>query len=292
MSNNRKLGSFPSVLITFSLTIALFLIGFCGWLALTSKQLIRYVKQNVEVQAYLDKDITQIQSDSIRNIIASKNYVENQGNVPQIKFITKESIAKKFVSDTKENYKSVMNENPFRDAYTIKIKEEFFNETELQKIKEDLEQINGVFEVDYFKDFVTNISKNATNAYIIIATFVLILLVAIIILINNTIRLALYSQRFIIRSMQLVGATNGFIQKPFLTRSSLQGLLAGIIASICLFGLQQLALNKIEGLDLVQNYTELGILTITIIIIGILIGFLSTYQSINRYLKMDLDELY
>lgn len=292
MSRNRKLGSFPSTLITISLTVALFLIGFCGWIALTSKELIKFVKQNIEVQVYLDKDVTQIKTDSLRNVIASKPYVESHDNVPQIKFISKESIAKKMVKETKEEYKSVLNENPFRDAFSIKIKEEFIGDEGLTKIKQELELIDGVFEVDYFKDFVAGVGENANKLYIIVAAFVIILLIAIIILVNNTIKLALYSQRFLIRSMQLVGATNRFIQKPFLKRGSIQGLIAGIIASLLIFGLQQIALQKIDGLSLVQNYTELAFLAIGLIILGILIGFFSTYQSILRYLKMDLDELY
>lgn len=292
MSRNRKLGSFPSTLITISLTVALFLIGFCGWIALTSKELIKFVKQNIEVQVYLDKDVTQIKTDSLRNVIASKPFVESHDNVPQIKFISKESIAKKMVKETKEEYKSVLNENPFRDAFSIKIKEEFIGDEGLSKIKQELELIVGVFEVDYFKDFVAGVGENANKLYIIVAAFVIILLIAIIILVNNTIKLALYSQRFLIRSMQLVGATNGFIQKPFLKRGSIQGLIAGVIASLLIFGLQQIALQKIDGLSLVQNYTELAFLAVGLIILGILIGFFSTYQSILRYLKMDLDELY
>lgn len=292
MNKNRKLGNYPSLLIVISLTVALFLIAFCGWLALVSKEMVMNVKQNIEVQAYLDKSLTQIQIDSVRNIIAQKPYLEIKGNVPQIKFISKESIAEKVLKETNEDYRSLLGENPYRNAFSIRIKESFLSEDNLSKIKVDLEQVSGIFEADYAKDFVDSINKNSNRAYIVIATIVLVLLIAIVILINNTIRLALYSQRFIIRSMQLVGATDWFIQKPFILRGILQGLLAGVLACGLLFILQQIAIREIEELAMLQDYTKFGILCGLVIILGILIGIVSTLQSIFRYLRMDLEDLY
>ena len=125
---NRKLGSYPSMLIILSLTSALFLVAFSGWIALTSKQLVLYIKQNIEVQVYLDKSLTQIQKDSVRNLIAQKSYVSYIDNVPQIKFISKESTAEKVLKDINEDFHSILGENPYRDAFSIKIKEEYFKE--------------------------------------------------------------------------------------------------------------------------------------------------------------------
>ncbi len=289
---NRKLGSYPSMLIILSLTAALFLVAFSGWIALTSKQLILYIKQNIEVQVYLDKSLTQIQKDSVRNLIAQKNYVAYSDNVPQIKFISKESTAEKVLKDTNEDFRSILGENPYRDAFSLKIKEEYFKEAELAKIKADLESVPGIFEADYAKDFVDSINKNANKAYLIIASIVVLLLIAIVFLINNTIRLALYSQRFIIRSMQLVGATDWFIQKPFLARGILQGLISGIIASSLLILVEQIAIREIENLGMLQNFTKLSILCGFVILLGVLIGILSTFQSMYRYLRTDLEDLY
>ncbi|MFN3850076.1 MAG: cell division protein FtsX [Spirosomataceae bacterium] len=292
MQKNYKLGSYPGLLITFSLTVALFLVAFCGWLALSSKQLVQQVKQNIEVQVYLDKEMTQIQTDSVRNIIAQKPYIQYQESVPKIRFISKEEIAKGFLKDTEEDYRSILGENPFRNAFSVRIKEQYFDEAQLNKIKIDLEQLKGVYEVDYAKDFVDSINKNANKAYLIISVIVGILLLAIIILVNNTIRLALYSQRFIIRSMQLVGATDWFIKKPFLVRGALQGVAAGIIACLLLFGLQQIAIREIDGLSMLQDYPKLAVLSGIVIFLGGMIGIFSAFQSVYRYLRMDLDELY
>ncbi|MER0441232.1 permease-like cell division protein FtsX [Emticicia sp. W12TSBA100-4] len=289
---NRKLGSYPSMLIILSLTAALFLVAFSGWIALTSKQLVLYIKQNIEVQVYLDKSLTQIQKDSVRNLIAQKNYVAYSDNVPQIKFISKESTAEKVLKETNEDFRSILGENPYRDAFSLKLKEEYFKEEELAKIKADLENVPGVFEADYAKDFVDSINKNANKAYLIIASIVVLLLIAIVLLINNTIRLALYSQRFIIRSMQLVGATDWFIQKPFIGRGILQGLIAGVIASGLLVIVEQIAIREIENLGILQNFTKLSILCGFVILLGVLIGVLSTFQSMYRYLRTDLEDLY
>ncbi len=292
MRKNYKLGSYPGLLITFSLTVALFLVGFCGWLAISSKQLVQQVKQNIEMQVYLDKEMTQIQTDSVRNVIAQKPYIEYKGAVPQIKFISKEDAANSFQKETTEDYRAILGENPFRNAFTLRIKEEYFEEDKLAKIKIDLEQIGGIYEADYAKDFVESVNRNANKAYLIISIIVGILLIAIIVLVNNTIRLALYSQRLIIRSMQLVGATDWFIKKPFLGRGALQGFIAGLIACVLLFGLQQIAIREIDGLSVLQDYIKLGVLGGIIVLLGILIGIFSAFQSMYRYLRMDLDELY
>ena len=289
---NRKLGSYPSMLIILSLTSALFLVAFSGWIALTSKQLVLYIKQNIEVQVYLDKSLTQIQKDSVRNLIAQKSYVSYIDNVPQIKFISKESTAEKVLKDINEDFHSILGENPYRDAFSLKIKEEYFKEEELVKIQSDLENVPGIFEADYAKDFVDSINKNANKAYLIIASIVVLLLIAIVLLINNTIRLALYSQRFIIRSMQLVGATDWFIQKPFIIRGILQGFSSGLTASCLLLIVEQIAIREIENLDILQDLTKLSILCGLVILIGVLIGVLSTFQSIYRYLRTDLEDLY
>ncbi|WP_435355218.1 cell division protein FtsX [Emticicia sp. SJ17W-69] len=289
---NRKLGSYPSLLIVISLTAALFLIAFSGWIALTSKQLVQYVKQNIEVQIYLDKSLTPIQRDSVRNLISQKNYIAYSENVPQIKFISKESTAERVLKETNEDFRSILGENPYRDAFSLRIKDTYFSEEQLAKIKADLEQVPGVFEADYAKDFVESINKNANKAYLIIASIVVLLLIAIVLLINNTIRLALYSQRFIIRSMQLVGATDWFIQKPFLIRGIFQGILSGILAIILLVGVQQIAIREIEDLAILQDFEKLSFLFGAVILLGILIGILSTFQSMYRYLHTDLEDLY
>ena len=280
-------------MVIISLTIALFLIGLCGLLTLNARKLAELVKQNVEVQVYLDNDLTTSNLDSIFKIIVKKNFVLRKENSPQINFISKEVAAKQFIQESGEDYRKLLgNNNPLYNLYSVKIKEEFFNEVKLKEIKIDLENISGVHEASYVENFVDEVNRNISKIYLLLSVFVILLLAIIVILVNNTIKLSLYSQRFLIRSMQLVGATNAFIRKPFVVKGALQGLISGLVACTLLLLLQQFAIQQIEGLGILQETSKLIILILFILIIGTLIGILSTFQSVERYLKLSLDELY
>lgn len=292
MPKKKKIGSYPNAMIVMSLTAALFLIGFCGLLVIQSKKLVSIIRQNIEVRVFLDKEITQTGKDSVLNIIKTKPYVLVSTEVPPITFVSKEEAAKEFIQGTKENFTTFLEDNPLRDSYRVKIGEDYFEEAKLQLIKKDLEQLNGTYEVVYQEDLADSINRNVTKIYVILASFALIMLIIIVLLVNNTIKLAIYSQRFLIRSMQLVGATNGFIQRPYVLRGATQGLVGGIVAGGLLIGLQQLAVRNVEGLAILQEYDKIIILVCAVLILGISIGIASTYQSLARYLRMALDDLY
>lgn len=292
MSFNKRLGSYPGILIIISLSVALFLIGFCGWIALSSKELIKYVKQNIEIQIYLERDLNANQISQLKGDLISLSIADVKNNVPQIFLISKETAAEIFFKDTKENFQDVLGDNPFRDSFTIKLKEEYITEQKLGQLKTIIEKIPFVFEVDYAKDFLKGIIANVNKIYKVLAIVVLIFFIATLLLINNTIKLALYSQRFIIRTMQLVGATDFFIQKPFLKKGLFQGLIAAIISVFLIFITKKIATDQIDGLELIQNNTSIYILFGIILVLGPFIGILSTFQSIARYHKMDLDKLY
>jgi cell division transport system permease protein len=293
MSKIKKLGSTPNAMVIISLTIALFLIGLCGLLTLNARKLAELVKQNVEVQVYLVNDLTTSRLDSIFKVIAAKNFVLKKENSPQINFISKEVAAKQFIQESGEDYRKLLgNNNPLFNSYSVKIKQEFFNEVNLKDIKANLETIPGVHEASYVENFVDEVNKNISKIYLILSVFVILLLAIILILVNNTIKLSLYSQRFLIRSMQLVGATNNFIRKPFVVKGALQGIISGLVACSFLIVLQQFAVQQIEGLDILQESSKLITLLFGILVIGTLIGTLSTFQSVDRYLKLSLDELY
>ncbi|MEA5139826.1 cell division protein FtsX [Arcicella rigui] len=293
MAKIKKLGSTPNVMVVVSLTIALFLIGLCGLLTLNARKLAELVKQNVEVQVYLKNDLTTVRLDSIYKVLIAKPFVLYKENSPQVNFISKEVAAKQFIEESGEDYRKLLGENnPLHNLYTVKIKQEYFTDANLKQIKTELEQIDGIHEVAYVENFVDEVNRNISKIYLILSVFVLLLLFIIIILVNNTIKLALYSQRFLIRSMQLVGATNAFIRKPFVVRGALQGLISGFVACTLLIVLQQVAVQKIEGLVLLQEMDKMLILIGGILIIGTLMGVLSTFQSVERYLRLSLDELY
>jgi len=292
MPKKKKIGSYPNAMIVMSLTAALFLIGFCGLLVIQSKKLVSIIRQNIEVRVFLNKEETKAGQDSILNIIKAKPYVLTSTEVKPITFVSKEEAAKEFIEGTKEDFVTFLGENPLRDSYRVKIQEDYFEEAKLQLIKKDLEKIKGVYEIVYQEDLADNINRNVTKIYVVLASFALIMLIIIVLLVNNTIKLAIYSQRFLIRSMQLVGATNGFIQRPYVMRGAIQGLIGGILAGALLIGLQQLAVRNVEGLAMLQEYDKIVILVASVLSLGVLIGISSTYQSLARYLRMALDDLY
>ncbi len=292
MPKKKKIGSYPNAMIVMSLTAALFLIGFCGLLVIQSKKLVSIIRQNIEVRVFINKEVSKAGQDSILRIIQSKPFVLNSAETKSITFVSKEEAAKEFIEGTKEDFATFLGENPLRDSYRVKIQEDYFEEAKLQQIKKELDQVKGVYEVVYQEDLADNINRNVTKIYIVLASFALVMLIIIVLLVNNTIKLAIYSQRFLIRSMQLVGATNGFIQKPYVMRGAIQGLVGGVVAALLLIGLQQLAVRNVEGLALLQEYDKIVVLIVSVLGLGVAIGVASTYQSLARYLRMALDDLY
>jgi cell division transport system permease protein len=292
MPKKKKIGSYPNAMIIMSLTAALFLIGFCGLLVIQSKKLVSIIRQNIEVRVFLDKSITKAGQDSVLTIIKGKPFVQSPAEGAPITFVSKEEAAKEFIEGTKEDFTTLLGENPLRDSYRVKLQEDYFEESKLQAIKKDIEKLKGVYEVVYQEDLADNINRNVTKIYVVLSTFALIMLVIIVLLVNNTIKLAIYSQRFLIRSMQLVGATNGFIQKPYIIRGAIQGLIGGILSAGLLAGMQQLAVRNVEGLLALQEYDKIILLIAVVILLGVLIGVISTFQSLSRYLRMTLDDLY
>ncbi|WP_339813182.1 permease-like cell division protein FtsX [uncultured Imperialibacter sp.] len=287
----KKLGSYPFVSVVFSISVALFVLGLFGVFFLLTNNLTRFIQDNIEVQVYLNKNVTESEKIQLQKTLADKDYVaKKEGS--QVVLISKEEAAKEFIKETGEDFTQFIGDNPLRDLIILKITPDYQSTEKLTQIKSELESIRGVFEVVYLDNLVESINKNLTKIGLVLIGFSAILLLVVVILINNTIKLALFSQRFLIRSMQLVGATAGFIQKPFLMRATFYGLLSAIIASAGLFVLLKYANSKIENLADLQRTDELLILFGSLLLVGMLVGFGSTYRAINKYLKMSLDELY
>jgi cell division transport system permease protein len=288
----KRLGSYPYFTVVFSITTALFVIGLCGLLLLHARRLSTIIRQNLEIQVYLHKNISPAQQDSLYLSLSQKEYVARQNDSVQIHFVSKDDAAKRFIAETGEEFSQLLGENPLRDAYTLRIRPEFYDERQMKLIKNDLERTPGVFEADYVKNMVEDINRNIARIFLGLSIFGFALILTITILINNTIKLALFSQRFLIRSMQLVGATSAFIQKPFLLRAALQGFIGGILASGLLILLIQFANRQVEGLYLLQENENIAILFAGLMVLGCLIGLLSSYLSVNKYLKTSLNDLY
>ncbi|GAB3656262.1 permease-like cell division protein FtsX [Echinicola sediminis] len=278
--------------VLFSTTLSLFIVGLFGVIVIQAKTLTSIIRENIEIQIFLNKNLSDSDMAKIGKTLEAKPYLLVKEEGAQVTFISQDEAAESFLEDTGEDFKAFLDDNPLRDSYVISVKEEFQTSEEMGKIVAELEDINGVFEVTYMNDLVESINQNLLKVSIVLGAFILILVVTVIILINNTIRLALFSQRFLIRSMQLVGATRGFIRRPFLNRSFLFGALAGILASGLLLALIEYTKANIDGFALLQNNEMLMILFGGLVALGAILSFFSTLRAVNKYLNMSLDELY
>jgi cell division transport system permease protein len=292
--NKRKkqVGTYPYFTVVFSITMALFVSGLFAIIFLHANKLSNIIKERIEIHVYLNNFLNENQIQSIHDIISSQEYILKKENHPQLIYISQEDAAKKFIRETGEDFSKVIKDNPLHASLIVKINPLYSDSTQLRKIVHSLSEIDGVYEVDYQESLISQINNNIKSISIIFIGFAFILVITSVLLINNTIRLALFSQRFLIRSMQLVGATKGFIQKPFLFHAILQGLLSGVIAALLLGLLVQYAYSEVKDLSKLQETENIIIILGSLLVLGIIIGLLSSYRAVNKYLKMSLDELY
>lgn len=288
----RKLGSYPFVSVVFSITLALFVIGLFGLMALHANKLTSIIQESIEIQVFLSKQLSPNEVSRINRTIGSKDYVLIRDEQPGIRYITREEAADQFIQDTGEDFKEFLGDNPLRDLFVVNIKPAYQATDSLKLIQKDIGSIRGVYEVSYVESLVESINENLTKIGVILIGFFVILLIVVIVLINNTIKLALFSQRFLIRSMQLVGATGSFIRSPFLRRSAWYGFLAGVLASAFLGSIMMYLNQRIEDLEQLQDTKNLAILFTSLIVLGMVVGYLSTWRAVRKYLKLSLDELY
>lgn len=293
VNTRKKLGSYPSLGVVLSITLALFVTGLFGTLIIYSKELERLVRENIRVQVYLKNSLTETQRLQVEKKFETLPYVNKSlTNEKPIRFISKDEAAKQFIAETGEDFTKFLGENPLHNAYLISIDPAYHSKASLDKISQELEKMNGVFQVFYVEGLIESVNKNVTRIGLILAGMVALLLITVVLLINNTLRLALFSQRFLIRSMQLVGARKWFIQRPFLFRAIGYGILSGILASALIWVLINYANRNIEDLIVLQNNDSMIALMGSLLLIGVIVAVTSTFFSIRKYLKMSLDELY
>jgi cell division transport system permease protein len=288
----KQLGYFKFGSVLFSTTLSLFIVGLFGIILIQASSLTKMIRENIEIQVFLDKELSQKQLSELRKNLEVRPFVLRTEDSLYLRFISNEEAAETFIKNTGEDFTEFLEDNPLRDSYVFSVSEEFQNSEQLSLIAKELEAQPGVFEVSYMTDLVDSINKNLFKVSLIMGGFILILIVTVIMLINNTIRLALFSQRFLIRSMQLVGATRGFIRKPFLIRAFFFGILAGVLASAILYALLEYTKGNIEGFASLQNTEQMLLLFVGLTITGGCLSGISTLRSVNKYLNMSLDELY
>lgn len=290
-SKKKKLGSYPSASVIFSITMALFVAGLFGILMTFSRQLEKVVQENIRIQVYLKRELNGISLRTIKKELEEQEFLNRSAERPVV-FVSKETAAKTFIKETGEDFYSFMGENPLYDSYVMAVAPEFQSSNQLSLIKKNLEKRKWVHLVDYNPNLIESINKNRNTIGIVLAGSAGALFLVVILLIRNTLRLALFSQRFLIRSMQLVGATRGFITKPFILRAMGYGIAGSIISGSLLGAIVIYAGKLIPELKLIINPVEILIVLIFLALLGIFVSVWSTWRAMTHYLSLSLDELY
>jgi cell division transport system permease protein len=288
----KTLGSYPYFSVIFSVTLALFVVGIFGLIYQYSGRLGRIIRENLAVQVYLDKNLPESQQLRINRVLTTKPYIVQSDQQPEIEFISEQEAALRFTESTGEEFTEFLGENPLRAAFNIRISAAYQLSDSLARIKTELEKIEGIHEVVYVPSLVDSINRNMARISLLLGGIFIILITVVVILINNTMKLALFSQRFLIRSMQLVGARQSFILAPFLQKSLLHGAIAGILASTMIYLASEYAARQISDLQALHDTRELLLLFILVLFMGMAISGISTLFAVNKYLKMSLDDLY
>ena len=283
-SKRGKPSYFMSIL---GVTLVLFLLGIIGWLVINANKLGQYFRESVEVRAYLrSSDVSSQDSTAIVNYIAQQPYVR------EYTYVTKEAAKKQYLQDGNNDWAGVLDENPLPNSINFKLKNEYVQSDTLARIERDIEANPLISDVQYPKELVTNLNKNINRISLILLALAVILSLVVIVLIDNTIRLAMFSNRFLIKTMQMVGATRWFIAKPLNIRAIINGAISATIAIILVYGLTLAAENFLPELKALHDTRTLILLFVLLLIMGIAITLFSTYRSVRKYLRMKLDELY
>ncbi|RFZ83385.1 cell division protein FtsX [Mucilaginibacter terrenus] len=270
----------------FGIAMVLLMIGLLGLILVHANNLSRYVKENIVLNIFMDDaaheaDVLQLQKQLDGNVM-----------VKQTQYVSKELAARNLQKDLGEDFVKFLGYNPLSQSLDVYLKADYANNSGIDKFKADLLKNPLVKEVKYQQSLVDQMNQNLTSISLVILAFAGIFVVLSVALINNTIRLAIYSQRFLIKSMQLVGATKGFIRKPFLLYGIWHGLLGGLIAILILILTLYLAYKQVPDLVILQNYTEFGIVFLGVIGLGILMSAVSTYLAVNKFLRLKIYDLY
>jgi cell division transport system permease protein len=236
--------------------------------------------------ASLRGDLNPADSAALMQYVSAKPYVR------QIEFVTKAEAKRRFLGDGNENWDKVLDYNPLDNSINFKVKKEYMNSDSLAVIQMDLRQQTYVSDVEYPKALVDNLNKNVQRISMILLVVSIILAIVVIFLIDNTIRLAMFSNRFLIKTMQMVGATRWFIARPMNTRAIINGAASGIMAIVAVMLVIFMAERVLPELKAIHDNTTLALLFSGLVILGIFITLFSTHRSVIKYLKMKLDDLY
>jgi cell division transport system permease protein len=262
------------------------MIGLLGIILFEAKKMSDNFKENIEITLILKEDATQ---DSLTIL---QNFVNVQSYTKKIEFVSKDKAAEQLKADLGEDFQKTLGYNPLFNSYSLHLKADYANKDSLQWIQEDLIEFGVIKEVFFHKSLVDSINDNVKKIGFILGPICLIFLFIAFNMIGSTLRWSIYSNRLLVKSMQLVGATDSFIKRPFIKQSLINGLISGIIAVTLLNVLLFFIASALPELHLIDHLMFLVIWLVVVVLIGLLISWFSTTRSLSKFLNKPLDELY
>ena len=285
-SNRRMAGSYFMSLM--SIALVLFLLGVFALLMMHAQKLSNHLKENIGFEIVMNSNVKE------DNILKLQRELDAMPAVKSTEYITKDEAIRRLSEDLGEDFLQWLGneENPLLPSIDVRFMADYANNDSLNLIQTQLLKNKDIKEIYYHKSLVNLINQNMNRIGLGLMIASLVLLIIAITLIRNTIRLSIYSKRFLVRSMQLVGATPAYIRRPFIKSGITQGFFGALIAiaflALLLYGLYQ----RLPELILVQDYTIIICIFGGIIVLGILLGGLSTRSALRKYLNADVDKLY
>ncbi len=283
-SKRKLVGS--SITTVVSLSLVLFMLGLLGIIILNTSKLSDNLKENIGIQIILNENAKEVDIQHLTKTLSVSDYVKST------EFITKEDAAKRLQEDLGEDFIDFLGYNPLLPSINLHVKAIYANTDSLSMIEKELLKSKLVKEVIYQKSLVSMINENVKKISLVILIFSTLLMVIALALINNTIRLSIYSKRFIIKTMQLVGATQSFVRRPFVLKGIKHGIYGAAIAILMLIGVLYFAQKQLPELVELQDETMLATLFGLVIILGVIISWVSTSLAVGKYLRLKADDLY
>ena len=283
---SRKRISTSSITTVISVSLVLFLLGLLGIFLISAKKISDHLKENIGFHVYLKDNAKEDEIERLHNFLNACSYVKSSV------YLSKDSAAALYKKDVGDDFVKFIGYNPLPSSMEVQLKADYANPDSILWIQKQITEFSSVKEFNYQESLVNLVNKNVNRIALVLLIFITLLLVIALALINNTIRLAIYSKRFLIKTMQLVGATGGFIRKPFLMNGMKHGVISGFIANGMLWGLIFAAVKKIPDLEQVTDTQMMIFLFGIVFILGIFISGISTFFAVRKYLRLSSGELY
>ncbi len=281
----RKLiSSYFSVVL--SIGLVLFLLGVLGLLVLNTKKLADHFKEQITLSVFLKDNAKQVEIDQLQKSLALAPYTKTAT------YVSKEEAAEQHSDEIGENFIDFLGYNPLKNSIDVQLNAEFVTTDQIASIAEEISTKGYVEEVSYDKPLIALLTDNVKKISFWILTVCAIFTFIAVLLINSSIRLSIYSKRFIIKTMQMVGATKTFIRRPFIWINIKLGMLGALLALLVLSALLYYMDLNFPELSLLEDFWILGALFLGVFILGVLISLLSTFFATQRFLNLRTDDLY